>query len=90
MEKKRWSKLKSKLTCNSPKRTSGEDKSWVVKGCEGGEEKIVRFGDPDMPDGTNNPDRQKSYCARSAGIKGGDGKLSANYWSRKQWRCKKG
>ena len=90
MEKKRWSKLKSKLSCNSPKRTPSEDKSWVVKGCQGGDEKIVRFGDPDMPDVTSDPERRKSYCARSAGIKGGDGKLSANYWSRKQWRCKKG
>lgn len=86
--KSRWSKLKDKLKCNQPKRTSGENKSHVVKACEGGKEKIVRFGDPDMPDGTNDPDRKKSYCARSAGIKGGDGKLSANYWSRKNWKCK--
>ena len=28
-----------------------------------------------------------SYCARSAGIKGGKGKMSANYWSRKAWDC---
>jgi hypothetical protein len=87
--KKRWSKLKEKLSCNSPKATPGEAKSKVVKACSGGEEKIVRFGDPDMPDGTNNPKRQKSYCARSGAIKGGDGKLSANFWSRKAWKCKK-
>jgi hypothetical protein len=85
--KSRWSKLKEKLKCNSPKRTPGEEKSWVVKGCQDGEEKVVRFGDPDMPDGTNDPKRKKSYCARSAGIKGGDGKLSANFWSRKKWDC---
>jgi hypothetical protein len=88
MAKKRWSNLKEKLSCNSPRRTPVEDKSWVVKGCEGGEEKIVRFGDPNMPDGTSNPKRRKSYCARSGGIEGGKGKLSANYWSRKQWKCK--
>jgi hypothetical protein len=41
-----------------------------------------------MPDGTNNAKRKKSYCARSAGIKGANNKLSANYWSRKQWRCR--
>ena len=88
MKKKRWSSLKEKLSCNSPKRTPGENKSWVVKGCENGQEKIVRFGDPEMPDGTSNPERRKSYCARSGGIEGGNGKLSANYWSRKQWKCK--
>jgi hypothetical protein len=85
--KSRWSKLKDKLKCNQPKRTSGEEKSHVVKACQDGKEKIVRFGDPDMPDGTNDPKRKKSYCARSKGIKGGDGKLSANYWSRKNWKC---
>ena len=89
MSNKRWSKLKEKLSCNKPKRTPGEDKSWVVKGCQEGKERIVRFGDPDMPDGTADKDRQKSYCARSAGIEGGDGKLSSYFWSRKQWRCKK-
>ena len=32
--------------------------------------------------------RRKSYCARSGGIKGGEGKLSANYWARKVlWSC---
>ena len=30
---------------------------------------------------------KKSYCARSAGIKGGKGKMSANYWSRRAWDC---
>jgi len=29
------------------------------------------------------PAARKSYLARSAGIKGKDSKLSANYWSRK-------
>lgn len=84
-----FKKLRERLKCNKPKATPGEDRSWVVKGCENGEEKIVRFGDPNMPDGTHDPERRKSYCARSEGIKGGDGKLSANYWSRRQWKCKK-
>jgi hypothetical protein len=29
-----------------------------------------------------------AYCARSYGIKGKDDPQSANYWSRKMWRCK--
>lgn len=33
------------------------------------------------------PARKKSYCSSSAGIKGGKGKMSANYWSRKDWNC---
>lgn len=32
--------------------------------------------------------RRASYCARSGGIKGGNGKLSANYWARNVlWSC---
>lgn len=79
---------KAKMPCNKPKRAGGGNKSWVVKACQGGKEKIVRFGDPKMPDGTSNAKRRKSYCARSGGIKGKNNKLSANYWSRKQWRCR--
>ena len=85
--KPKFSKLKKLLNCNEPRRTPDSNKTHVVKACENGQEKLVRFGDPDMPDGTNDPKRRKSYCARSGGIKGGDGKLSANYWSRKNWRC---
>jgi hypothetical protein len=83
---KRWSSLKSRLKCNTPVRDSKGEKTHVVKACDNGEEVIVRFGHK-MPDGTNDPERKKSYCARSAGIKGGKGKLSANYWSRKAWKC---
>jgi len=36
---------KSKLKCNRPKRTpSHKTKSHIVKACEGGREKIIRFG----------------------------------------------
>ena len=83
----RFSRLKDRLKCNQPKREKKGEKTHVVKACSNGEEKIVRFGHS-MPDGTNNPERRKSYCARSGGIKGGKGKMSANYWSRKAWKCK--
>lgn len=82
----KFSKLKERLGCNSPKRTPGERKKFVVKACENGKEKIVRFGDPNMKIKKYIPARKKSYCARSSGIKG-HGKLSANYWSRKAWDC---
>jgi hypothetical protein len=71
-------------------------KSWrpgkkkVVKACANGQERIVHFGDSSMQDFTQHRSkkRRESYCARSGGIKGGEGKLSANYWARKVlWSC---
>ena len=36
---------KKKLACNKPKRTPNhKTKSHIVKACEGGKEKIIRFG----------------------------------------------
>ncbi len=78
---------KKKMKCNVPRREVQGGKKFVVKACQGGKEKIVRFGDANMTIKKNRPARKKSYCARSAGIKGGKGKLSANYWSRKAWNC---
>lgn len=82
-----FKKLRDTLKCNTPRRTPGERKKFVVKACDQGEEKIVRFGDPVMKIKKSIAARKKSYCARSGGIKGGKGKLSANYWSRKAWEC---
>jgi hypothetical protein len=82
-----FKKLRETLKCNSPRRTPGERKKFVVKACDQGKEKIVRFGDPVMKIKKSIAARKKSYCARSGGIKGGKGKLSANYWSRKAWEC---
>lgn len=31
--------------------------------------------------------RGQSYCARSSGIKGTNSIYSANFWSRKLWKC---
>jgi len=62
----------------------------VVKACANGQERIVHFGDSSMQDFTQHRSkkRRESYCARSGGIKGGEGKLSANYWARKVlWSC---
>ena len=78
---------KEKMKCNVPRRDVQGGKKFVVKACEGGKEKIIRFGDANMKIKKNIPARKKSYCARSAGIKGGKGKMSANYWSRRAWDC---
>ena len=78
---------KDKMKCTVPRRDVQGGKKFVVKACQGGKEKIIRFGDANMKIKKNIPARKKSYCARSAGIKGGKGKLSANYWSRRAWDC---
>ena len=77
---------KDRMACNKPRRSPKGNKTHVVKACQDGKEKIVRFGHK-MPDGTSNPKRRKSYCARSAGIGGLKNKLKANYWSRRAWKC---
>ena len=64
-----------------------EGSGYDMKGCEGGKEKLIRFGDANMKIKKNIPARKKSYCSRSAGIKGARSKLSANYWSRRAWDC---
>lgn len=74
---------KSSMACNKPKRTPDHPKkSHVVKACEGGKEKIIRFGQQGVkgsPDGTK---RNKAFKARHAkNIK--KGKMSAAYWANK-------
>jgi len=75
------------LPCNSPRRDVQGGKKFVVKGCQNGQERVVRFGDANMTIKKSIPARKKSYCARSGGIKGTNNKLSANFWSRRQWSC---
>ena len=72
---------------NQPKRTPTATKKSAVLAKVGNKVKLVHFGDPKMPIKKDKPANKASYCARSGGIKGGDGKLSANYWSRKAWSC---
>lgn len=78
---------KAKMPCNKPRRQKSGGKKFVVKACEGGKEKIIRFGDANMSIKKDKPARKKSYCARSGGIKGKSSKMSANYWSRRAWNC---
>lgn len=78
---------KKAMKCNSPRREVKGGKKFVVKACQNGQERIVRFGDANMTIKKNQPARKKSYCARSGGIKGTSNKLSANYWSRRAWDC---
>ena len=73
---------KDKMKCNSPKR--GGSKKFVVKACENGKEKIVRFGDPNMRIRKSNPKARKSFRARHK-CDQKKSKFSAGYWSCKKW-----
>ena len=80
---------KSKMKCNKPKRNPNHPKkSHVVKACEGGKEKIIRFGQQGVSGAGKSPKtaaekaRRKSFKARHAkNIK--KGKMSAAYWADK-------
>ena len=75
---------KDKMACNKPKRQVSGGKKFVVKACQGGKEKIVRFGDPNMRIKKSNPKRRKSFRARHK-CSTAKNKLSARYWSCKKW-----
>lgn len=73
------------VTLNKP--TKGDvKKSKVYVDPDGdGKAKKVEFGDKTMSIKKNDPDRKRSYCARSKPL--GNDKSKANYWSRKAWDC---
>jgi len=72
---------------NEPKQNRKGKSQFTVLAKKGSDVKKVNFGDADMSIKKDQPARKKSYCARSAGIKGANDKFSANYWSRKKWEC---
>lgn len=81
---------KDKMACNKPQRTPGhKTKSHIVKACEGGEEKIVRFGQQGVEGAGKNPQtakdkaRKRSYYARHNAQDPSPDKMSARYWSHK-------
>tara|TARA_R110002020_G_scaffold40164_5_gene118928 strand:+ start:6247 stop:6519 length:273 start_codon:yes stop_codon:yes gene_type:complete len=81
---------KSKLKCNTPKKTpSHPKKSHVVKACEKGKEKIIRFGQqgaktkpPRKNESQADKAKRKSFKARHA-KNIAKGKMSAAYWADK-------
>ena len=76
---------KDKMKCNRPRRQKSGGKKFVVKACEDGKEKIVRFGDANMKIRKSNPKARKSFRARHGCDKGTLSKLKAKYWSCKKW-----
>jgi hypothetical protein len=84
---------KSKMKCNSPKSDPVGDsltgKSHVVKACEGGEEKIIRFGQRGVKGSPKKKGESKEYRSRRERFKSrhakniAKGKMSAAYWADK-------
>lgn len=81
---------KAKMKCNTPKRTPNHPtKSHVVKACEGGKEKIIRFGQQGVSGSPARKGESKAAKARRASFKArhsaniAKGKMSAAYWSNK-------
>ena len=76
--------LKDKMPSNKPKRDVQGGKKSVVKACQDGEEKLVRFGDANMEIRKDEPARRKSFRARHNCDEKKD-KMFAGYWSCKAW-----
>lgn len=74
---------KSSMSCNKPRRTPNHaSKSHVVKACEGGKEKVIRFGQQGVKGSPKGTKRNEAFKARHAkNIK--KGKMSAAYWANK-------
>ena len=86
---------KQTLQCNKPRKTPNhKTKSHVVKACEGGKEKIIRFGQQGVTTAGKKMDakskaRRKSFKARHAkNIR--KGKTSAAFWANKVFWAGKG
>jgi len=81
---------KAAMKCNAPKRTPGHpNKSHVVKACEGGKEKLIRFGQqgvsgspPSKGESDADKKRRASFKARHA-KNIAKGKMSAAHWADK-------
>ena len=80
---------KDKMKCNSPRRIrEGEPgygkKKFVVKACDGGKEKIIRYGDAGLKIKRTQKGRRSNFRARHKCATPGS-KLKARYWSCKNW-----
>ena len=83
---------KSEMACNRPRATPDHPKkSHVVKACEGGKEKVIRFGEkgaktagaPKAGESAKMTKKRASFKARhSKNI--AKGKMSAAYWADKE------
>ena len=84
---------KSEMACNKPQRTPNHPtKSHVVKACEGGQEKIIHFGQQGVQGSPKKEGESEAYRKRRESFKARHaanikkGKMSAAYWAdRVKW-----
>jgi len=84
---------KDRMACNKPQRTPNHPtKSHVVKACEGGKKKIIRFGQQGVQGSPKKQGESQSYRKRRESFKArhakniSKGKMSAAYWAdRVKW-----
>jgi hypothetical protein len=84
---------KDSMPCNKPKKTPGHPaKSHVVKACENGKEKIIRFGQQGVSGSPKKEGESEAYRKRRESFKArhskniAKGKMSAAYWAdRAKW-----
>ena len=78
--------IKPEMKCNAPRATPDHPtKSHVVKACESGKEKIIRFGQQGVKGSPDGSKRNEAFKARHA-KNISKGKMSAAYWAdRVKW-----
>jgi hypothetical protein len=76
---------KKAMSCNKPRRTPNHPKkSHIVKACEGGKEKVIRFGQQGVKTNQTVGQRKAFKSRHAKNIK--KGKMSAAYWAdRVKW-----
>lgn len=81
---------KDSMPCNKPQKTPNHPtKSHVVKACEGGQEKIIHFGQQGVSGSPRKEGESESYRKRRESFKArhakniAKGKMSAAYWADK-------
>ena len=70
---------------NKPKRTPGKSKKFAVLAKQGKQVKLIRYGDPNLSIKKSSPKRRKSFRARHRCDTAPPSKLTARYWSCKNW-----
>ena len=70
---------------NKPKRTPNKNKKFAVLAKQGKEVKLIRYGDPKLSIKKTQPKRRKSFRARHKCDTAPPSKLTARYWSCKNW-----
>lgn len=72
--------LKDRMPANKPRRANDGEHDYIVKAKVGDKEKLIRYGDADMPNHPDDPKRRKAFRDRHNCDEKKD-KLSAGYWA---------